>query len=304
MIQKMSRLKSDDVGLITVNYNSEDQINDLINSLDCGHQKRNFKLVIVSNSGPMNDVSTVSNVLTLEAPGNIGFGGGTNLGAACLDTRYLLVVNPDVCISVDMVTMLVHLLDTNLDCGIIAPYLSDDKKQVLFRPTGNVIESKVGTPNSVFGACFLIRRDLFNQLGGFDEKFFMWMEDYDLFLRVVNQSKRVVLAEGITAFHSGSHSTKSSSRRCCAYLTRVELSSMCYFIIKHFGVSSAIIWCLKMIVYRFYRGLRILTKTAKPHPRQIEWVCVYFGIQMLINGSHLEEFVTFKNRNYLWNSNN
>lgn len=298
----LNRPRSSEVGLVTVNYHSEKYIQRLLESLDQGEQKRNFDVVVVSNSGPIQGIDLPPDILVIEAPGNIGFGRATNLGSEHLETQYILVANPDVQITTEMVATLVHLLNTYPEYGLVAPYLCSEGPMV-FQPTGRIVtENSIGIPDkSIYGACFLIRTELFVNLGGFDENFFMWMEDYDLFQRVINQGMSMGWAEGIVAIHTGSHSTKSISRGFRSFLTWVELSSNCYLIIKNHGVLAAQKWCFRTIFYRFYRMLLIFIQIREPHPRQLEWVSVWFGIQMLLNSYRLKEFVAFNGQEFLWN---
>lgn len=297
-----TRLQPSEVGLVTVNYHSEKYIQRLLESLDQGQQQRNFEVIVVSNSGPIQGISLPSDISVIEAPGNIGFGRGTNLGAKYLETQYILVTNPDVQITTEMVATLVHLLNTYPEYGVVAPYLEYEGPMV-FQPTGRIItENSIGIlDKSVYGACFLIRTALFKDLGGFDENIFMWMEDYDLFERVIHRGISIGFAEGIVAIHTASHSTKSVFREFRSFLTRVELSSNCYLIIKNYGVWAAQKWCFRMVCYRFYRMLRVFMNILEPHPRQLEWVAVWFGIQMLLNSYRLEEFVAFNGQGFLWN---
>jgi GT2 family glycosyltransferase len=289
-----------DVGVVTVSYYSETEINGLLKSLEQGQRKRNFKVVVISNSGSFQGITPTENTWLLEAPGNIGFGRGCNLGASQLNSRYLLFANPDVRITGDAVAMLVHLLKNNPDCGIISPYLSTDK--MIFEPTGRLIDSGIGNPEKdMNGACFLIGKDLFKQLGGFDENFFMWMEDYDIFKRVVEQGKRIVFAEGVVAIHKFSHSHRDAGTKLRAYLTRVDICSFCYFAIKHAGILEALRWLLKTFIYYLYQLLRSLLKSATAKPRPISLIYVTFVLTLLFNSYRLKNFVSFDGKSYPWN---
>lgn len=146
-----------DVCAVIVSYNSETEINELLRSLDQGQRKRDFDVVVVSNSGPARGIEVADKVLIIESPGNIGFGRGCNLGVSQLDTRYVLFVNPDVRITADVVATLIKLLEQNSNIGLIAPFLSHD--WMLFEPTGKVHD----IPNRNIGGCFLMRRDFFSR---------------------------------------------------------------------------------------------------------------------------------------------
>lgn len=287
--------KSLDVGVVIVSYHSEGEINALLRSLDEGQRKRDFKVVVVSNSGPAKGLDNADKLLFIESPGNIGFGRGCNLGVSQLDTRYILFVNPDVRITSDIVATLIKLMEQNPDFGAIAPFWSPEQSaQIVFEPTGKVIE----IPQVNIGACFLMRRDFFQQIGEFDPNIFLWWEDTELRDRILDNGKKIGFAEGIGVIHSEGHSTNPSEQSGRAYLTQVWICSHAYYLIKRKGVLAALLWCAGMVganLMRIFTGSGALRRYHSPQ------TAVTFGLRLLANSYRLRKFVTFDGQGYLWN---
>jgi GT2 family glycosyltransferase len=90
--------------------------------------------------------------------------------------------------------------------------------------------------DQVMGAFLMIRRTLFEQLGGFDERFFLYYEDVDLCLRVRQASGRVVYFAGARAHHIGGGTTEAVKDQRLFYLAtgkvqpRLSYCSKCRFV--------------------------------------------------------------------------
>ena len=131
---------------------------------------------------------------------NQGFGAGSNLGAANAKGEYLAFLNPDTETSPGWLHPLIQALESNSMIGLATPkiLMNDDSRTIntcgneihisgitLCRGFGREIyefdtSEEVG---AVSGAAFVIRKELFESLGGFDEDFFLYMEDTDLSVR-------------------------------------------------------------------------------------------------------------------------
>ena len=140
---------------------------------------------------------------------NRGYGGGANVGIAASDSELVLVCNADVEVKPGSVAHLVTALDTAPELGIVGPRITTPQGElypsvrtfpVMLDAMGHAFLGLIAPRNRwsrrykmldwdhsagarvdwVSGACFLARRSVLEQLGGFDEHYFMYGEDVDL----------------------------------------------------------------------------------------------------------------------------
>lgn len=159
-------------------------------------------------------------VRVIESSTNRGYGGGNNEAIRHGRGEFLLIINPDNELEPDGLERLIAAMQADATIGILAPRLVYDdgsirdshrafptmfdvfiKRTPLSRFFKHRLDrylhrdrdaSTVQEADWVHGACFLIRRSLFQGLGGFDERFFLFFEDADLCRRVWDSGKRVV----------------------------------------------------------------------------------------------------------------
>jgi GT2 family glycosyltransferase len=144
-------------------------------------------------------------------PANHGFARACNQGAAAAAGAYLLFLNPDARVEIGSVETLARALDEEAAVGIVGPRTlnEDGTPQVSFGPALGLVaewrqrrlvrgvrrrdpavlrrvEGMSATPSDpdwVSGSCLMMRRRAFEQVGGFDEAFFLYEEDVDLCVR-------------------------------------------------------------------------------------------------------------------------
>jgi GT2 family glycosyltransferase len=154
---------------------------------------------------------------------NAGFAAGNNAGARRATGRYLAFLNNDAEVDRAWLAELVAPADADDRVGLVTsrivymdrPGTIDSAGDGYLR-CGGAFKRQHGQPDEpaaatrdVFGACgaaFLVRRDLFERLGGFDEDFFMVYEDVDLSYRARLRGARCVYAPRALVRHAGSGS--------------------------------------------------------------------------------------------------
>src|SRR5437667_7422962 len=94
------------------------------------------------------------------------------------------------------------------------------------------------------GACFAIRRELFERLGGFDERFFLYYEDLDLCLAASSAGWQVVYFSGAVAEHIGGGTTAAIEFRRIFYFANSRIK----YALKRHGLLVASILVLFSIV--------------------------------------------------------
>ncbi|TSC79206.1 MAG: family 2 glycosyl transferase [Candidatus Peregrinibacteria bacterium Gr01-1014_25] len=159
-------------------------------------------------------------VRIIESPLNRGYAGGNAMGIRRARGTYLLIINPDNALQPGALEKMVALMETNPDIGIVAPKLLHEdgtvRDSVRRFPSPIDVLLKRSFLQRIFpgrvrrylaldedanrqrdvdwavGACLLIRQGLYEELGGFDERFFLFFEDMDLCRRCWQTGKRVV----------------------------------------------------------------------------------------------------------------
>jgi GT2 family glycosyltransferase len=162
---------------------------------------------------------------------NIGMGAGTNVGIRAAAGEFILVMNPDIFIRGGVLEKLPDFLRKNEDVGIVAPQLlnADGTMQYscyawhglltpIYRRTflgkfpwakKDLAEflmtdwnhSSTRDVDWIQGSCWLVRRELFDEIGMFDDRFFMYFEDTDFCRRVWNSGRRVVYLPEVKVIH-------------------------------------------------------------------------------------------------------
>ena len=163
--------------------------------------------------------------LKLLTPGrNLGFAGGANLGARRAREGLLLFLNPDIRLAPGSVpAMAARFADPRV--GVLAPPLwVEATGNVEYGATVDVIGSPVGLTTSapplyVHGCALMTRSTLFHELAGFDERFFMFVEDVDYCWRVLLTGRDVAVALVQPAWHFG------GAVAAGGYIKHEELSS-------------------------------------------------------------------------------
>ena len=167
-----------------------------------------------------NGVKTIPNTRVIESPTNAGFGKGYNLGMRHARGRYILINNPVKLLTPESVERMVNAMEADPTIGILGPKLIHEdgtlrdsfrrfprmadvvvKRTALRRLFPQRVQRYLQTdadPDAqrdvdwLIGGCLLLRRDLIEEIGGFDDRFFLFFEDIDLCRRCWRAGKRVV----------------------------------------------------------------------------------------------------------------
>tara|TARA_Y100000310_G_C20631730_1_gene789010 strand:- start:967 stop:1767 length:801 start_codon:yes stop_codon:yes gene_type:complete len=186
-----------------------------------------IEILVIDNHSDDESVGVLRNrigdhpqVRIIETPGNHGFGYGYNTGVRYASGEFILINNPDKTMPPEGLEKLVSRMQSDETIGILAPKLvhADGTNRLSIRRFPHLIDiisrrsflgkicpgclrrylmldkdtEQMQEVDWVVGGCFLIRRDLFEQLGGFDERFFLFFEDTDLCRRVGKSGKKIV----------------------------------------------------------------------------------------------------------------
>ena len=252
--------------IIIVSYNTKMLLGDCLWSI-FGKLSGDFEVIVVDNAS--NDGSQemlkkdfAGSVKLIESKKNLGFGPANNLAAKQAQGEFLFFLNSDTILKQDILPGLADFLADNKDIGVVTPklLLTDGREQLYaygrFPTILNSIIKSAGlvshnnswfTVDWVSGAALIIRRDLFERIGGFDEKYFMYFEDIDLCRAVYNLGFKAAVLPTVSLIHLGGKSLRQFGQRKAFYY-----QSQNYFYLKHYGWFRAIIMRLIRWPYRFY----------------------------------------------------
>jgi Predicted glycosyltransferases len=217
-------------------------------ALRCTAPGLSASVFLVDNGGAPDMTSTVRAFADLDIPctvivghGNVGYGAGHNLALAQSNSTYHLVLNPDVELATDALEKALAFLDANAGFGLLTPYICDEAgdQQFLCRRFPTVLDllvrgflpakfrapfasrlahyemrdvvnerDPVIDPPIVSGCFMLFRTKVLQRLNGFDDRYFLYFEDYDLSLRTHDVSDVVYLPTVRILHHGGGASRK------------------------------------------------------------------------------------------------
>ncbi len=144
---------------------------------------------------------------------NEGYGRANNAGVARADSEFVLIVNPDLVVEPGCIAALVRAARRYPDAAIIAPKIVEPDGRVFVQPRSLLapyLQNPKGVPCDpqgdvcipfVSGACFMMRQQLFIQIGGFDEEIFLFYEDDDLCRRLTEAGMAIVYTPAAAARH-------------------------------------------------------------------------------------------------------
>lgn len=297
--------------IITVTYHTGEV---LLPALEGMLKQRGLaKLVVVNNGNPpeveakLKDMAQAEPRITLlTGHGNIGFGAGCNLGAKEAATEYLAFINPDVLLLEPTLEPLMQMLDVREDAVMAGPRLlfPDGFEQAggrrnLLTPdtvmnemlgwhiiTGNQNgalfnlhraeeDGKTREIPAISGAFMVMLASAFGELGGFDEGYFLHVEDLDLCYRIAQAGKKILYVPSLEVVHACSTSNISSRKvewwKCqsfCRYFTLhfkgrtpwyqlwgIYMGALARFAVKE-GLKPLIRWKFRRSHRRLRQSLR------------------------------------------------
>lgn len=211
------------VTAIVVTFDSAEVLPECLGSL----REAGVATIVVDNASADRSVAVAEKLGTtvIRNARNEGYGRANNIGARAAKSEFLLIVNPDVAIQPGSVAELLAAARRYPEAGFFAPRIVEPSGRVFFQPR-SLLAPYLRNPKGALvlpegdacapflsGACFLIKRDLFLRLGGFDESIFLFYEDDDLCRRVADHSPALIYVPSAEAIHGRGRSTSSGPGR-------------------------------------------------------------------------------------------
>lgn len=253
--------------IVIVNWNSGSQLQTCIESVRTHRSDYVGHCIVVDNGsldGSTDFLAGAEDIVLIETGQNLGFGKACNLGAACGQSPFILFLNPDASLRQGSLAVPLTFLSRpeNQQVGIagIALTNADGSLQrtcsyapsptrllarslgldLAFPETGMRMaawdHAETRAVDQVIGAFFCVRRSLFTQLGGFDERFFVYFEEVDFSRRAALAGYNSYFLPAGNAFHEGG----GVSSQVKAHRLFYSLRSRIQYAFKHFSRPNAL----------------------------------------------------------------
>ena len=222
------------VGIVIVNYNDFRKTWDFIDSIK--DYRSLSEIVVVDNGSTDSSFKELkklgkNNITVLRSNENKGYSFGNNIGIKYLSDKvdYILISNPDVVVEERIIKKLKEDLDNNPDVALVAPIVEqngellkgwrlpkvkDEIKLNLIKYYGSFekplrydekrYSDELTRVDAVLGCFFMIRRDVFNLVGNFDDSVFLFYEENILATKLKRINKKSYIDNKTKIIHKGS----------------------------------------------------------------------------------------------------
>lgn len=292
-------MTSPDLSIIILNWNVQDLLRDCLRSL--AHSPAlSVETIVVDSASTDGSVEMVARefpgVHLIVSDENLGYSRGNNLGLAAGHGRHLLILNPDTAIVGDALEAMVSYAEAHPEVGLLGPQLLNaggsaqpsrrrfpTLAMAFFESTWlqpfaprsmldryyvrDASDDAMAEVDWVTGACLLVRRAVFEQIGGFDEGFFMYSEELDYCRRARAAGWRVMYFPGAKVYH---FEGKSSEQAIPERHIRFQRSKVRYFR-KYHGPFVAETLRLFLLLNYSQQLLLEAAKGLVGHKRALRW---------------------------------
>jgi len=223
------------VAIVILNYNGRDLLERYLSSIE-SLEYSNYEIILVDNDSDDSSVEYVRDnhpdITIVESNTNLGFSRGNNLGAAnAKDAAYYWFLNTDVRVTQESLDHLLNRIEGEDDVGIVVPQIknTDDgsiqslgyKYDIFGIPRARTEVSKqLEHPHEITyasGAALLIDSDVWEEVGGFDDKNFMYGDDTYLCLNAWIRGHKVEVVPDSVVYHEEGASQSEDQGPVIAY---------------------------------------------------------------------------------------
>lgn len=254
--------------IIIVSFNSEDFIRQCILSVLKNSPPETEVIVVDNNStdSTLDVLNPISQEITLiSLKENLGFAKANNLGAKHSKGEFFFFLNPDTKMEEQVVEELASFYASTPNIGLLAPKLvmADGKVQPSVKKLPSVLgaikEYIFGIKHAyseyapegndpveveyIYGAAYLIKKDLFMKLGGFDEKYFLYYEDADFCGRIRQLGKKIYYYPGVSIKHLVGGTKSSADKYKLSYQSSI----------KYHGIMGTF---LLQLIFKLHRAFK------------------------------------------------
>lgn len=276
------------VDIVIINWNSNDYLEKCINSTFSTRNEYYINTIfVIDNNSTDSSISRIASnrrVRIIKNKVNVGFSKGCNQGFKLCTSPYILLLNPDTQLLDNTIANCVNFLNDNNKVDILGCQLLDDKGEITHScsrfptPLGILSDSfglskivpSVFKPgiiltdwdhkesrfvDQVMGAFMFMRESIFDKIGFFDERFFVYYEEVDFSKRLSETGGRSFFNADIKAIHSGEGTTSSVK----GFRLFLNLRSRLQYAKKHFNFPGyCCVWVSTFFIEPITRSLFLL----------------------------------------------
>lgn len=290
------------LSVIILNYNVRYFLEQCVLSVQAALQHIDGEIIVIDNNSSDDSCQMMKtrfpHIKLIENKENIGFPKGNNIGVAEAKGEYLCILNPDTVVAEDTFEKILNTKNWQLNTGILGcklidgtgNFLPESKRGIptpwvaftkifglykffpkvqLFNQyyAQHLTENQSGYVEILVGAFMVMKRDLYNEVGGFDENCFMYSDDIDLSYTVLKKGKVNYYFSETTVIHYKGESTVKDG----TFMKRFQ-EAMDYFYSKHFKKSA--FFSVFMKVGTFFFAFLKKSKTAISNRRIDNYILI------------------------------
>ena len=286
------------LSVIILNYNVRYFLELCLLSVESALQNIDSEIIVVDNNSSDGSCEMIKsrfpNVKLIQNSQNTGFPKGNNIGVAQSKGDYICILNPDTVVAEDTFIKVLAFAERQKDLGIVGvklidgagnflpeskrgtptPFVAFTKMMGLYKISPkfkicgkyyaqHLPEEETGKVDILVGAFMMMQRQLYEELGGFDENCFMYSDDIDLSYMALKKGKSNYYFGETTVVHYKGESTIKDG----VYMKRFQ-EAMNFFYNKHFKVSAifSIVMKIGIAFFSFIKMFQGKPKAKKePH---------------------------------------
>ena len=259
-----------DLSISIVNWNTRDHLENCLDSVYRNTEGISFEVIVIDNNSSDGSVEMVKrrfpDARLVDNRENLGFGAAHNQGIRMSNGRHVLILNPDTKLLPGCLRSLLSFLEEHVDVGAVGPKILGPtglgslsamrnvptlltevfeltrlnrrfpKNRIIGRYYMSCSDPDVAREVPLLsGCCLMIKRSVLDEVGSFDEAFFIFGEDMDLCYRLNKAGWKCWYVPGAGIIHLGGESTKQISTRKIFHSQQAKYM----FFAKHFGRVKA-----------------------------------------------------------------
>ena len=291
------------LSVIILNYNVRYFLEQCVLSVKNATQNLRAEIIVVDNNSPDDSCQMLKerfpDVILIENKENSGFPKGNNIGVHIASGEYICILNPDTVVAEDTFEKILDFAKTKNDLGIVGCKLIDgtgnflpESKRGIPTPfvaftkifglykifpgiksfgkyyASHIKENETGKIEILVGAFMVMKRDLYQEIGGFDERYFMYGEDIDLSFSALKKGKSNYYFHETTVLHYKGESTVKDG----TYMKRFQ-QGMDLFYQKNMKSSLFFSFFMKLGMV-FFSFIKMFQGKSKPKLKPGNYVLI------------------------------